>query len=564
VNAASTTLSIGNTSDRQRMSRAEFLLLCCSVVSLIVSCVIWSSRKQAWMDEIFTWKEVSDRSLWHLYHAIQRGADGGQPVFYTTAWVWARVFGASVLSLRLYSCASICGALLVTWRCIRRVYPLWATAFGVLWMWGSSGLLLDQNAEGRFYGLFMLTVAISVDIYLKLAAQSTPPRSLLVLSLLSQAALVLSHVLGLFYSGVILLALVLFDSLKNRFRIKVYLFYASGWLALLVWIPAIRASMAAGKPHGWIPVPNLFWLLDSYFFWDYLPWLSLIQRHVSDLLFQICRQGVRAVIVLPMVILLFSTVRKLVASRRRPSFTQEDALLLAGFALLSVPLLLFVMSHLLTPVLVPRYVLPSGIGLSIILAGFAHRLSEHVISSFRATQRVVTVVVVMFLAACPISSALLRGSAELDPRFLDVARLDKISSPDDAVVVGWQLDFAKVMRYTQKPGSHYYFLLDWPAALAGPRAYVLDYHLMQAYRDVGYYSRSIVYGHEFLCSHRDFLILDGHDLKAEEQEPTWFDYTIRNNPSFNYKVIDSLDSSDVKRELIAVHRTAALNYCDQL
>ena len=264
VNAASATLSIGNTSDRQKMSRGEVLLLCCSVASLIISCFIWSARKQAWMDEIFTWKEASDRSLWHLYWAIQHGADGGQPLFYTTAWLWVKAFGASVLSLRLYSCAAMCGALLVTWRCIRRVYGLWATAFGVLWMWGSADLLLDQNAEGRFYGLYMLAVAVAVDVYLRLAARATPTRLLLLYSLFAQAALVLTHVLGLFYSGMILLALVLFDALDGRFRIKVYLFHAAGWLALLVWAPAIRASMAAGKPHGWIPVPNLSRFFDTY------------------------------------------------------------------------------------------------------------------------------------------------------------------------------------------------------------------------------------------------------------------------------------------------------------
>jgi hypothetical protein len=563
VNAASATLSVGNTSDRQKMSRGEVLLLCCSVASLIISCFIWSSRKQAWMDEIFTWKEASDLSLWHLYWAIQHGADGGQPLFYTTVWLWVKTFGASVLSLRLYSCAAMCGALLVTWRCIRRVYGLWATAFGVLWMWGSAGLLLDQNAEGRFYGLYMLAVAVVVDVYLRLTARSTPTRLLLLYTFLAQAALVSTHVLGLFYSGIILLALVLFDALDGRFRIKVYLFYAAGWLALLVWFPAIRASMAAGKPHGWIPVPNLSRFFDSFFYWDFLSWLSLIQSHFPDWLFQICRQGVRLAILFPIVTLLFSTVRKLLKSKWPMSLTQEDALLLAGFALLSMPILLFAVSHLLTPVLVARYVLPSGIGLSIILAGFAHRLSLQVPVPFKAAQRVVTIVVVFFLAACPVSSALLRGPAGGNPRFLDVERLDGMVSPDAAVVVGWQQDFAKIMRYSRKPEAHYYFLLDWPAALAGPPAYVLDYHLLRAYQDSGYYSPKIQDSHAFLCSHVDFLVLDTHVLVPMEQEPTWFDFAIRNNPQFAWKNIDSLDAADVKRKLIAVHRRAPLSYCGQ-
>jgi hypothetical protein len=77
---------------RQGTSTWEVLLLCSSLISLVTCCILWSPHKQAWMDEIFTWKEVSDSSLLHLFRAIQNGADGGMPVFYATAWVWARVF----------------------------------------------------------------------------------------------------------------------------------------------------------------------------------------------------------------------------------------------------------------------------------------------------------------------------------------------------------------------------------------------------------------------------------------------------------------------------------------
>ena len=39
------------------------------------------------------------------------------------------------------------------------------------------------------------------------------------------------------------------------------------------------------------------------------------------------------------------------------------------------------------------------------------------------------------------------------------------------------------MRLSRNPEVRYYYLLDWPAALVGPRAFVVDYHLMQAYRE---------------------------------------------------------------------------------
>jgi hypothetical protein len=563
VNAGSATLSVGNIPDRQKMSRAEVLLLCCSVASLIVSCVIWSAHKQAWMDEIFTWNEVSDRSLWHLYYAIQHGADGGQPLFYTTAWVWAKAFGTSILSLRLYSCAWMCGALLVTWRCIRRVYGLWATAFGVLWMWGASGLLLDQNAEGRFYGLFVFAVAVAVDVYLRLAARTTATRSLLIYSLIAQAALVLTHVLGLFYSALILLTLVLFDAFNGRFRIKVYLFHAAGWLALLVWIPAILASMAAGKPRGWIPVPTFSRLFDAYFFWGFLPWLSLVQRHAPDFLFQACRHGIQVATLLPVAVVLFFAGRKILGARGSFSPTQEDALLLVAFALLLMPIVLFAVSHLLTPVFVPRYLLPSGIGISIVFAAFANKLSLHVPNSLMGPSRLLSMMIVLLLLVCPVASALLQEGYPANSGYLDVQRLDKIVSPGTAVVVGWQHDFSKVMRYSQEPGSHYYFLLDWPASLAGPRSHILDYHLMRAYRDVGYYPQKIQDSHTFLCSHGDFLVLDAHALAPLEQGTSWFDFTIKNSPAFRWEILESLDGPDVKRELIAVHRIAPLNHCDQ-
>jgi hypothetical protein len=172
-------------------------------------------------------------------------------------------------------------------------------------------------------------------------------------------------------------------------------------------------------------------------------------------------------------------------------------------------------------------------------------------------------VVVMFLVTCPVSSALLRGTAAGNPRFLDVERLDKHVLPTAGVVVGWQQDFAKIMRYSRKSGTHYYFLLDWPAALAGPPANVLDYHLMQSYRDSGYYSENIQDSRAFLCSHTDFLVLDAHSLVPLEPEPTWFDFAVRNNPVFTWKTIESFDAPDMTREMIAVHRRAPLNYCDQ-
>jgi hypothetical protein len=523
-------------------SRTERLLLASSVISLLASCFVWSARKQAWMDEVFTWKEASDPSLRHLYSAIQHGADGGQPLFYTTVWLWAKVFGPGVLSLRLYSCVAMCVALLVTWKAVRRYYGMWATAFGVLLLWGTSGTLLDQNAEGRFYGLYMLSVAISVEMYARLLARPVPGRLLLFCAFCSQAALVMTHVLGLIYGGMILLALILADFQSKRLRLKLYAAWASGWLALLVWLPAIRASIAAGKPHGWIPSPRLGTVLLSYLFGIWLEWLVWLQNHAGQVVFVVGRVVTGLIIVVPLVIVLRIAIR----DKRGP-------LLPLAAALLAVPLLLYVLSHLLTPVFVPRYTLPSAIGMSIVLAAFADWVGD---------DRRIWIPVAVLLLITPVCSALLVRAPQANGQYIHVAQIDSMAPPNIPLVVGWQNDFSMMMRFSRDPQDRFY-LLDWPTALVGERTMVLDYHLMRAYRHAGYYPGNIQDQDSFLCSHTDFLVLDSHFVKNHALEPGWFDLVIRNAPQFEWRALGTEGSSEMRRSLMAVHRKDALPFCDR-
>ena len=560
MSSSSETVSNLDSLPGQKMAASEVLLLCCSVVSLITSCMLWSSRKQAWMDEILTWKEVSDRSLWHLYYAIQHGADGGQPLFYTTAWLWAKAFGTGVLTLRLYSSVAMCAALLVTWGTVRRFYGLWATAFGVLTIWGTSGVLLDQNAEARFYGLYMLTVAVTFNIYARLAAGPVPTTRFLVLALFSQAALVLTHALGLIYSGLILLALILSDVAKRRVRIKVYLFYAAGWLALLVWVPAIRASIAAGKPHGWIPLPHLGTALRSYFFEDYAEWVALLQRHSDGLISQIAGWAADLVILLALAIVVLETIRRFINSRGRSESNSDNPLLLVSFALLAMPILLYLLSHLVTPVFLPRYLLPSGIGMAIILTVFADAIGSDRRPPLRWARWLWTSTAVL-LVISPVGSALVLRPPLANSMYLDVQRLDALLPRGIPLVAGWQNDFETLMRFSRYPENRFY-LLDWPTALVGPRELVLDYHLMWAYRDAGYYAQSIQDRDAFFCSHRDFFVLDSRFL-AHAQDPSWFDLAIGKTPQFEWKVVDSSFGPGFQRKLISVHRRAPLPFCSR-
>jgi hypothetical protein len=177
--------------------------------------------------------------------------------------------------------------------------------------------------------------------------------------------------------------------------------------------------------------------------------------------------------------------------------------------------------------------------------------------------------IVLFLMISPMLTVLAVGPISLSWDYLDVQCLEQMVPAGVPVVAGWQEDFVKFMRLAQNPEARYYFLLDWPGALVGPRAFVLDYHLMQAYRSNGYYSGNIQESQSFLCSHPDFVVLDAPNANTldatkrspDMQKPNWFDINVRTKPQYEWKVIGSFDAPEVKRKLIVVHRRAPLAFC---
>ena len=537
----------------QKVSAAETVLLFGFVLSLVVSCILWSSRKQEWVDEIYTWTELNDPSLWHLYSAIQHGADGGMPLFYTTAWIWARVVGTGALALRFYSCAAICGAFFVLWKTVRRAYGVHSTALGVMMVWGTSPLILDQNAEARYYGLYTLMVVIAIAFFMRLAEQRNPKPALLLAGMLAQSALVLSHVLGILYGGLILVALILVDVSRRRVRPVVYLSQAAGWLALLVWIPAIRASAATGRPHGWITMPNKKMVLLSYDF--LMPLVSILASHHRVSRFALpAFVAFLALVALAVVTALVVLVRRLMTRQAfDAALDPKLPLLIVAFCVLAVPLLLLLLSHLVTPLFVPRYALPSATGITIIFVAFAHSVGMDRIQKTLTVVGFAWITIVLVLLTTPVVAAALVGPPVINWEYLDVPHLDTLIPLHVPVVVGWQHDFFKVMRYSSRADRPYIFLLDLPTALNGPVEFVPDFHLMSNYRQSGYYSANIQNQSDFLCSHPFFLLL-------EHRSMSWLPAAKEQLPGLQAKVVARIDD---ERDLVAVsiHRTAALTPC---
>jgi hypothetical protein len=496
----------------------RWILPLLGIVSLLISCVLWSSKKQLQGDELFTHVEIADPSLAHLMHAALHLGGAGMPLFYLTAWIWAHLFGLTDLSLRLYSSISVCSAFLVFFMAMRRRFTARAAFLGVAFGLFACFIVIDQNVEARGYGLYLLLAAFAVSQALKIVETPQPrPRDLAFLAL-SQAGLVLGHVLGILYAGLILLALIVGDRFQRRFRISVYLTCVAGWLALIPWIPAIEASAAVGKPHSWIAIPTIsdlaiglsFWLFGGIYF-------PLFRHHPLGLA---AGWGCAMICVIA---LLATAIVGLQSSNsvRRPTC-------LIALALLSEPIVFYAVSHIASPIYVARYMIPSALGIAMLAVC---RVEE---GKSRPKLRGLLLAFVFLLF--PVAAAVLAK-----PNSLDVKRIDTIAA-GRPIVCPWLQDFLVLTRYTADPAPPLY-PLDESAALRGPAGAIGGFNLMRNYRSQGYLTSQLLDVPQIL-SQPTFLVLDDTDTN-------WFSLEIANQPRFTWKVLAQIDPTHRLIEVVS-------------
>jgi 4-amino-4-deoxy-L-arabinose transferase-like glycosyltransferase len=502
--------------DGDRRPLSGWLLPVLGVGSLLASCILWSLRKPMWGDEVFTWTELHDPSLRHLLGAISRLGGGGMPLFSLTAWPWAHGFGFSDLSLRLYSSVAVCGSFLVLFAALRRRLGVLAAFLATSFGFCASLIVLDQNAEARGYGLYLLLAALATAQVLKVAeTESWRPRDLFFLAV-TQAGLVLGHPLGLLYAGLLLLALMAVDLSAQQLRFRVYLACVAGWLALIPWIPALRASAAVGRPHGWIGVPSVGDLASSLSFWLFTGLYWQIPHLPSMVLVAGWLAGVACV-----TLIVFAPSIGL-----RDGSRANRAVFFTGCALLLGPALFFIVSHLTTPIFLPRYLLPSVAGVCLLGAAAADRI--------RFGKRSSVALGAVFLAL-PVATALLAH-----PTGLDVTRVDEIAGGRIVVCAGLK-DFLVMTRYTAQPESPR-FPLDAEVADTLPGADA-DFRLMVNYRREGYFAGHLA-DTQTLLGEPSFLFLG-------DSGAAWFRMRIAGDPHFTWKNLARIDSS---RSLIEVDR----------
>jgi hypothetical protein len=498
-----------------RLTKWEYAVPALAVGSLIVSCIIVSSKRYFWMDEFETYLLVGDQSFRHMMIAFGDKFTNVPPLYFVLGWLWARTFGATELSLRLFTALGISVACVVTWITLRRNYRFWPTVIGVLTAFCLGNLVLMQNAEARMYGLLLAVCSLGVLEFDTINRRRHCSSGTLLVNALIHAAIVQTHLFGIIYSGAILCAFIIRDRFFNVFRPRVYLSVVLGWLSLIPYVPTFLNQADGGKPRTWIPAPDLDKLV--------LVLVPSASRFLS------------LIIILVLVIAATQFVLRAIRSRNeqlaqeQTTLGTEVSLRILAFLFLAVPVFVWIVSRTLKPLFVERYMIPVTLAWAILLAYLASNFIERGRSQLsdalgRKLVPVMLSVVALALLVYPVTYA----RSLFEETFPGVNDA-KYGYRDLPIVTANSHDFIKRFHYSPE-WTRYYFLLDWEAALDlrsglfGPQEYKTMDALKRDYPEV--FGDHIVQLSNFFSQHDRFLV-----LADTYYRPGWLETRLQNNPA---------------------------------
>ncbi|TFI54878.1 hypothetical protein BLD44_007770 [Mastigocladus laminosus UU774] len=534
----------------------EYVLPVFIVLSLITSCIIISDKKYFWNDELYSYYLLNDKSFINMLAAFHDKINNTPPLYFILGWLWVRVFGSTEISLRLFSSIGICIAAVIVWLILRKSYNFLSTSIGVVSVFCSSNIVIYQNSEARMYGLFTALCALGLLQYTVLNKTSKDINwKYLLPNICVHAAIVNTHLFGLFYSGAILLSLIIRDNYLKCFRIRIYISIFLSWFSLVIYIPSFINQSDAGYPRSWIPIPSLNDLTNLLNFSSssFINLILLLLLFIHFIIYAIFCKKYN---------LTYSSNLINQDNKRKKEITP---FLLIAFIFITTPILIWVISHTFKPILVDRYMIPSALGWSILLC----QISSYVIikpkflkTKFSQLQKtykfIITVwlvIVFVLLITAPINYAI-----NVPKEKLPEPNIQKTNYNILPVVVQSSHDFLKIFHYSPQR-KKYFFILDWESAVDirsgnfGSQEYKHLDAFRRNYPDI--FQENIVESENFLNRNKKFLVLDYtyyiKDCNFNEFHcPQWLEIRVNNNPDYKITVLDNIDD----RKLLLVEKLA--------
>lgn len=530
--------------------KLELIIPTLLAISLIGSCIIISAKKYYWFDELFSYYFTSDTSFFGMLRAFHDKINNTPIFYFLTGWFWDKIFGSSEISLRLFSCLGFCIAGFFTWAALRRNFNFWSATIGLLGVFCSAEVILDQNAEARMYGLFLAVTAGALFLYDRFYEKSQPSNRLLLYNGLIHAAIIHTHLFGAFYSGAILVAILISDRVHKLFRLRLYLSILLSWGTFLFYLPSFLNQADAGKPHTWIPIPTLkdltvFYDLSSFFHAPLL--LPVIFIGVINFIFT--SSGI-------------NSDRQTEINKGQNQ--SKVHMLIFGCIFVLVPAAIWVFSRAIKPVFWERYMIPSVLGLMILLSFLCSLLFDgFVINSERSTSLpfinkikagaigICLVLLTIHLLYLPF------GFSKNYPSQTVPGVEDKFIGYSELPIVMTDANSYLKRQYYSSQNHRYFYILDWEAA-SNPNSGIFptqEYKHMEALKR-NYPDRfkdNVLSTADFLKLHDRFLVIsyfpeetncnvDHRGLEMARtwigmQCPQWVNLRLRRSPEYQVSIL---------------------------
>ncbi len=486
----------------RRLGRWDWVGIAIASAVLVAVCLIAGGKRPFfWYDELITHLEISDRSVSHMTGVIARGLENNPPLYQILLRAWAAVAGVAPTALRMMSALCVAGAVALLWRALRRELsaPAVAVALGLTFF--GADAILDQVAQARHYGLFLLTASIAIAVAIETSRRDRIGPLLWAGTFIAHTLLLYTHTFGVLYSGAIALGAIVIDARRGRFRPVLVTAIGAAWLAFAPWVPYVIEQGKMTEPRMWIPRPGLSRLT------------GVLERLTSPISFVVI--GIAVVV---------AVIRR---EGRLPTALSSErfALLAIGVAVAAVAPAVFVESRIARPMFVDRYVIASALGWPLLVAlaldAGVRRLPRPVANGAGA-------VAFVALAASALVAATRRAS--YTPPVVEVPS----SLASVPVVAESALDFLPLKTYGGRSRS-YHFPLDWQLAVdrGNAPASVQDFKLMQLAAREGYLGDAdVVDGARWLASTDRFLVVD-------TPEHLWFERRVGSDAAWRASEVGS-------------------------
>lgn len=506
-------------------------MLCLAFTCMALYMYFVSRHRILWSDELFGWMLLTDPDVHHMLAGWRAGADGGGLLFYLLGRLWLLCFGRSDMAFRAFSAAGCFAGFSFAWFALRRNYRAGLVAVTLFLVWFGSRTILWQMVQTRFYGMLLGAAAFALYVAIRSAqetATGAPARlQTLALNLLAHLLLVGTHPFGIAYSALILSGSALSDIAHRTWRPAFYLTGILPWSLLWFSREAMRNSARMGKPHFWTTTPTPDDLSHMYMP-DAIPFIGYIA-------------------------LAFIVLTLLWPTRRRTFWRaakQRSHILLPALLLSLTPLFLWIISQRGTSLFVDRYMVPFTLGIAVFGVEALTLIFPQGPLAAPFWLKFVGAGWIAYMLFCVAQDSVVDYPAKLDFPPLDFTPSLAQQLPRGIPVVFERPEEFDVMLHQQSaPNLPMFYLLDWDTAIApeSPRGVVSGYKEMETWRQVGYFSDSIVDSDKFLNTINDFIVVDDANI-------LWFERRILHNPRWDIQKLSDYRHGFWSETIWKVHR----------